>query len=118
MWLVASKLICGLGVVLLPLAPGRGWLMLVAAFAAINGPFENLAILNLIQGGFRAHRVAQIYRLQMCAVFSGLLLAYLAAPGLFGRFGLAPVIMTSGVVTFAAGLAGIGLLGYRGRACV
>ncbi len=112
-WLVTSKLIFGLGVVLLPVEPGRAWLMAVAAFAAINGPFENLAMLNLIQGEFPPHRVAQIYRLQMCAVFSGLLIAYLAAPSLFGWFGYAPVITASGGVTLAVGMAGLGLLALR-----
>ena len=49
--------------------------MSVAAFAAIYGPFENLAILNLIQGEFLLQHAAQIYRLRNCAVSSGLLIA-------------------------------------------
>jgi MFS transporter, DHA3 family, macrolide efflux protein len=108
--LVAAKLIFGLGVFLLPLAPGQASLMLIAAFAAINGPFENLALLHLMQSRFPPHRLAQVYRLQMCAVFSGLLLAYLVAPSLFGLFGLAPVIMAAGALTFVTGLVGIGLM--------
>jgi MFS transporter, DHA3 family, macrolide efflux protein len=112
-WLVTSKLIFGLGVSLLPVMQGRVWLMAIAAFAAINGPFENLAILNLIQSRFPPRRMAQVYRLQMCAVFSGLLAAYLVAPSLFGWFGYAPVIMASGGMTLAVGLAGLGLLALR-----
>ena len=116
--LVAAKFIFGLGVFLLPLMPGRGMLMVVAALAAINGPLENLAMLHLMQSRFPPHRLAQVYRLQMCAVFAGLFLAYLIAPSLFGWFGLAPVIMAAGVVTFATGLLGLALVMRRRAARV
>jgi DHA3 family macrolide efflux protein-like MFS transporter len=106
-WLVASKLIFGLGVFLLPVAPGRPWLMLAAAFAALNGPLENLAMLHLMQSRFPPHRLAQVYRLQMCAIFAGMLVAYLISPGLFARFGFAPVIMAAGTATFVIGLVGL-----------
>ena len=108
-WLVASKLIFGTGVVLLPFAPGRAALMLIAAFAAINGPFENLALLHLIQSRFERQRLAQIYRLQMCSTFAGVLLGFGAAPTLFLWFGFAPVITASGAAVIAIGLAGLGL---------
>jgi MFS transporter, DHA3 family, macrolide efflux protein len=114
-WLVISKLIFGLGVMLLPAEHGRVWLMGAAGFAALNGPFENLSLLNLIQSGVPARRVGQLYRLQMCATFTGFLLAYLAAPKLFGWFGLAPVIMAAGGITIASGLLGIVLFAPRRR---
>lgn len=110
MQLVVAKFIFGIGVFLLPLMPGRASLMLVAAFAALNGPLENLAMLHLMQSRFPPHRLAQIYRLQMCSVFSGLFLAYMIAPSLFGWFGLAPVIMAAGALIFATGLVGLGLV--------
>ncbi|HUN49450.1 MAG TPA: MFS transporter [Stellaceae bacterium] len=106
-WLIASKLIFGAGVLLLPLAPSRPWLMLVAGFAAINGPFENLAMLQLMQSRFPPHRLAQVYRLQMCAIFAGTLTAYLISPGLFAWLGFAPVIMAAGGATFLIGLVGL-----------
>lgn len=115
--LVLSKLIFGLGVFLLPLTSDRPWLMLVAALAAINGPFETLAMLHLMQNDLPPNRMAQVYRLQMCAVFSGLLLAYLAAPSLFNWFGFAPVIMGAGTATFAAGLAGLVFLLRKDARC-
>jgi MFS family permease len=111
--LVVAKLIFGTGVFLLPLVPGRPVLMLVAAFAALNGPLENLAMLHLMQSRFPPHRLAQVYRLQMCSVFSGLLVAYLIAPSLFGWFGLAPVIMAAGALTFVTGLVGLALVLMR-----
>ncbi|GGF09241.1 MFS transporter [Aliidongia dinghuensis] len=111
--LVIAKFIFGTGVFLLPLMPNRAMLMLVAGFAAINGPFENLAILHLIQSRFPPHRLAQVYRLQMCSVFAGLFLAYTIAPTLYGWFGLAPVIMAAGALTFATGLVGLVLVVRR-----
>ena len=111
--LIVAKLIFGTGVFLLPLVPGRPVLMLVAAFAALNGPLENLAMLHLMQSRFPPHRLAQVYRLQMCSVFSGLLVAYLVAPSLFGWFGLAPVIMAAGALTFVTGLVGLVLVLMR-----
>ena len=108
--LVISKLIFGAGVCLLPLMPDRLSLMAAAGFAAINGPFETLAMLQLFHGELPAHRVGQGYRLQMCANNGGMFLAYLAAPALFGWFGLRPVIVASGALTIASGLAGFRLL--------
>ena len=49
LWLVTSKLTFGLGVLLMPLAPDRAWLMTFAALAAVNGPFENLALLESVR---------------------------------------------------------------------
>jgi DHA3 family macrolide efflux protein-like MFS transporter len=112
LWLILSKLSFGAGVMLLPLAPDRGWLMGFAAFAAINGPLENLALLHVVQHDFPQHRIAQVYRLLMCAAFGGLLIGYLAAPGLFGIFGLRPMIIAAGALTLAAGLIGVPLMDW------
>ncbi|MET0746513.1 MAG: MFS transporter [Microvirga sp.] len=107
LWLVISKVTFGAGVLLLPFAPDRGWLMAFAALAAVNGPFENLALLHIIQHDFPPQRIAQVYRLQMCAVFGGLLAGYLAGPGLFGIFGLGPIITAVGAATLLTGLVGL-----------
>lgn len=115
-WLIASKLIFGSGIFILPLVHDRLWLMLIAAFAGTNGPLENLAMLHLMQTRFQPHRIAQIYRLQMCAIFSGVLVAYLISPSLFGWLGLAPVIMGGGAATFATGLTGMGFVLWKRRA--
>jgi MFS transporter, DHA3 family, macrolide efflux protein len=109
LWLVASKLTFGFGVLLMPFAPDRTWLMAFAALAAVNGPFENLALLHIIQHDFPPQRIAQVYRLQMCSVFGGLLIGYLVAPSLFGLFGLGATIMIIGAVTLATGIVGLGL---------
>lgn len=104
--LVLSKLVFGLGVCLLPFAPGRAALMAAAALAALNGPLENLAMLQLIGAAGSPLRVAQLYRVQMCAAFSGLLIAYLAAPSLYAVLGLAPVIAGVGAACLGVGLLG------------
>ncbi|MDL2397355.1 MFS transporter [Rhizobium mayense] len=112
-WIIAAKLIFGAGVFLLPLVHDRLWLMTIACLAAINGPFENLAMLYLMQTRSEPHRLAQIYRLLMCAIFLGLFLAYLMSPSLFAWFGIGPSIMGAGAAVFASGLIGIGLLAWR-----
>ena len=66
-------------------------------------------MLTLIQTGVPARRGGQLYRLQMCTTYLGFLLAYLAAPGLSGWFGLRPVIMVAGLLTVAYGRLGIAL---------
>ncbi|MDE1991917.1 MAG: MFS transporter [Rhizobiaceae bacterium] len=112
-WIIAAKLIFGSGVFLLPLMHDRVWLMTVACLAAINGPLENLAMLHLMQTRGEPHRLAQIYRLLMCAIFLGLFLSYLVSPSLFAWFGIAPSIMGSGALVFVSGLLGIGLLAWK-----
>ncbi len=112
-WIIAAKLIFGSGVFLLPLMHDRIWLMIVACFAAINGPFENLAMLHLMQARSEPHRLAQVYRLLMCAIFTGLLIAYLMSPSLFAWFGIGLSIMGAGVAVVISGLIGIGLLAWK-----
>ena len=107
LWLVAAKLTFGLGVLLLPFAPNRAWLMASAALAALNGPLENLALLHIIQHDFAPHRIAQVYRLKMCAVFGGHLIGYLGASSLFAVLGLGMTTAMLGALTFASGLAGL-----------
>jgi hypothetical protein len=106
-WLVVSKLTFGLGVMLMPFAPERAWLTGFAAFAAVNGPFEFLAMLHLIQNDIPPRRIAHVFRLQMCATFGGTLLGYLAAPALFDAFGFVPVIAAAGALTLATGIGGL-----------
>ena len=91
---------------------GAVGLISLAAFAATNGPFENLAMLHLMQSDFPPWQLAQVYRLQMSAVVLGLLLAYLAAPTLFAWFGSAPVIMAAGAATLLTGCVGIFLFRF------
>jgi DHA3 family macrolide efflux protein-like MFS transporter len=107
LWLVAAKLSFGLGVLLLPFAPDRAWIMAFAALAAVNGPFENLALLHIIQHDFAPHRIAQVYRLQMCAVFAGHLIGYLVASSLFALLGLGMTTAVLGGLTLASGIAGL-----------
>jgi MFS transporter, DHA3 family, macrolide efflux protein len=113
--LVVAKLIFGLGILLLPLGHGQLWLMAVAGFAAINGPIGDLAMLHLLQTCFPPHKLAQVWRMQMCTVFAGMSAAYLMAPTLFGRFGLGPTIVGAGIATMLSGVAGLGFFAWRRR---
>ncbi len=70
-------------------------------------------MLHLMQTRSEPHRLAQIYRPLMCAIFLGLFLAYLMSPSLFAWFGIGPSITGAGAAVFVAGLIGIGLLAWR-----
>ena len=111
--LVTSKLVFGLGILLLPLGHGQAWLMAVAGCAAINGPLGDLAMLHLLQTCFPPQRLAQVYRMQMCTVSAGMFAAYLAAPLLFAWFGLAPTIVAAGAATMTTGLIGLCFFAWR-----
>jgi DHA3 family macrolide efflux protein-like MFS transporter len=111
--LVMSRIIFGLGILLLPLGHGQVWLMAAAGFAALNGPLGDLSMLHLLQTCFPPHRLAQVWRMQMCVTFAGMFLAYLMAPALFGRFGLAPTIVASGIAAVMTGLAGLAFFAWR-----
>ena len=111
--LVASRIVFGLGILLLPVAHGQAWLMAVAAFAAMNGPLGDLSMLHLLQTCFPPRRLAQVYRMQMCVEYAGMFAAYLAAPALFDLIGLAPTIILSGIASVLVGLAGLGFFAWR-----
>jgi len=111
--LVISRIVFGVGILLLPLGHGQVWLMAVAGLAAINGPLGDLAMLHLLQTCFPPHRLAQVWRTSMCVAFAGMFLAYLAAPALFGLFGVGPTIVASGVASVLSGVAGLGFFAWR-----
>ena len=111
--LVASRLIFGTGILLLPLVHGPFWLMMVAGFAALNGPLGDLSLLYLLQTCFPPHRLAQVYRMQMCVIFTGMLLAYAAAPTLYACFGLRATIVASGIASALSGVAGLAFFAWR-----
>ncbi|WP_108610818.1 MFS transporter [Aminobacter sp. MSH1] len=112
-WLILSKLTFGLGICALPFAGNLPMAMALAAFAAINGPLENLTVLYLVQSQFEVERVAAVFRLVLCATYGGLFLAYVASPSLFTSFGLRPVIVAAGALSLGAGGVGVLLLGAR-----
>jgi hypothetical protein len=111
--IVASRVIFGTGILLMPLVHGRFWLMAVSAFAALNGPLGDLSMLHLLQTCFPPHRLAQVYRMQMCVIFTGMLLAYLAAPTLFATVGLGQTIVASGAASALSGVLGLGFFLWR-----
>ena len=113
-WIVLAKLMFGTGVALMPFAGGQATLMLCAFFAAFNGPLENLSLFHMIQNDFPAQRLAQVFRLMMAMVFSGGLVAYLAAPTLYAAFGVERTMTGIGLVIVAVGLAGLPLALRRG----
>ncbi len=106
-WLVTSRVLFGLGLVAMPFAPGLAALMAAAFVAGCNGPFESLAMLHLMQSRHEPADVARVYRLQMIAIFAGLLAGYAAAPGLFALAGPGPAVAAAGVLMLATAAAGL-----------
>jgi hypothetical protein len=116
--LALSRVIFGGGLMLLPLCEGPRLRMAVAALTAINGPLADLTLLDLLQTSFPKEALAAVFRVQMCAVFGGLLLGYLAAPSLFHALSTRTAIVAFGAAALAAGLAGAALLRRRAEAQV
>jgi MFS family permease len=111
--MVAAKLIFGAGIMALPLCTDPRSRMVVAALTAINGPLGDLTLLDLIQSSFPAESLAAVFRVQMCAVFGGLLLGYLCAPSLLHHLSTRAAVVAFGAAALASGLAGMPLLRAR-----
>ncbi|XUX72571.1 MFS transporter (plasmid) [Agrobacterium sp. rho-13.3] len=109
-WLIVSKLTFGIGICLLPFADSLATAMIIAAFAATNGPLENLAVLHLVQSRFPLDRLRYVFRIVLGATFGGLFIAYAASPVLFALYGLRPMIVAAGALSLGAGV--LGLVAY------
>lgn len=109
LWVAAARIILGVGIAGLVLAPSIPLLATIAFFVSINGPLENLAILRTIQTDFSSARVPQIYRIRMCFIFGGLLCGYLMAPSMFAQVGVDTGILIVGAISGVVGLVGLTL---------
>jgi DHA3 family macrolide efflux protein-like MFS transporter len=111
--LALSRVIFGAGLMTLPLCETARVRMVVAALTAVNGPLGDLALLDLLQTRFPKEALTAVFRVQMCAVFGGLLLGYLVAPSLFHSLSTRAAIVAFGAAALAAGFAGAALLRRR-----
>jgi MFS family permease len=111
--LALSRVLFGAGLMALPLCADPRMRMLVAALTAINGPLGDLTLLDLLQTRFPPEALAAVFRVQMCAVFGGLLLGYLVAPSLFHGLSTRAAIVVFGAAALATGFAGAALLRRR-----
>ncbi len=108
-----GRVIFGVGLMGMAMAPNLHTLMLVAALTAINGPLTELAMLNLLQQTFPLHLLAPTFRAQIALAVAGILAAYLAAPTLFELFPVRNVIFGCGVVSTVTGSIGVAYFARR-----
>jgi DHA3 family macrolide efflux protein-like MFS transporter len=111
--LTFGRVVFGVGVMGMAVAPDLRLLMLIAAFAAINGPICDLALLDLVQSSFPLHMLAPVFRVQSAMAVGGVLVAFLLAPTLFQHFPVRDVIFGSGVVSTVASLLGAAFFAWR-----
>lgn len=112
--------VMGLGYVVLGLGfAGLAWfhsfpgMMACAALAAIGGPMNDLAHIDLIQNRFPPERLVGIVRFRMAIEYGGMCCCLLVAPLLFSWLGARPVVAFAGFVNFSAGVGGLMRFGER-----
>jgi MFS family permease len=105
--------VLGLGFLGLAVMPTLPWMMAFAAFAAIGGPMNDLAHIDILQSRFPPDRLAPVVRFRMAIEFGGMLLFMLIAPSLFSWFGPRFTVGFGGLVNLAVGLGGIARFGEK-----
>jgi MFS transporter, DHA3 family, macrolide efflux protein len=108
-----SKLIFGVGIILIALGPPLPWLMLIAALMAVNGPLGDLTLVHMLQASFPPAVLVRVFRAQICMVWGGMLAGYLLAPLLLFWLPLSSMIQTLGAASAVAGLVGLPLSRVR-----
>ena len=113
----ASGMVLGVGMAAFA---AFGWLLAdwrltafvaASALAGVAGPMKDIPVAVLRQSRLAQADVPAAARAQMAAANLGTLVCLLAAPGLIGALGVAPVVFGCGAVSFLVGL--IGLVRYR-----
>jgi len=88
------------------------------ALAACGSPFCDIPLAMRVQlaGGPGAPRAAaaSVFRVRLSMNFTGIMLAGLVSPTLFGTLGVAPTMLGSGLLCAAASLAALAALKGRG----
>jgi hypothetical protein len=84
-----------------------GWLLACTAFAAVGGPMNDLAHIDVMQRRFPPEQLARAVRFRMAVEFFGIFLALLSAPLLFRSFSPSWVVAMCGLVTIAVGALGL-----------
>jgi MFS transporter, DHA3 family, macrolide efflux protein len=82
-------------------------MMISAAFAAIGGPMNDLATVDLMQKHFAIRELVRVMRLRMAIEFAGMLVFLLAAPLLFHILSAQWVVGLSGLIIMLVGLVGL-----------
>jgi DHA3 family macrolide efflux protein-like MFS transporter len=103
----------GAGFIGLTLAPNLPLMMLAVAAAAVGGPMNDLAHIDIIQRSFKPEQLVRVVRFRMAVEFTGITASLALAPTLFRLFDPHLVIALAGAGTLAAGV--IGFVRFRER---
>lgn len=103
----------GVGFIGLILAPSLPWMMVAMAAAAVGGPMNDLAHIDIIQRSFKPEQLVRVVRFRMAVEFTGITASLLLAPTLFRLLDPHLVIGLAGFGTLAAGV--MGFVRYRER---
>ena len=97
----------GVGFIGLTLTPSLPVMMAFAALAAIGGPMNDLAHIDVIQQRFPPEELVRVVRFRMAVEYSGIFVALMLAPTLFRLLPPERVVAWAGFGILVAGLAGL-----------
>jgi DHA3 family macrolide efflux protein-like MFS transporter len=104
----------GVGFIAMGMAPSLPWMMLGAAIAAVGGPMNDLAHIDIIQRRFEPDALVRVVRFRMAVEYTGILVSLLLAPTLFRLLHASHVIELAGFGIFLTGI--VGLLRFSKKA--
>jgi DHA3 family macrolide efflux protein-like MFS transporter len=106
-------MVLGIGFAGLALLRSLPLMMISAAFAALGGPMNDLAHIDVFQQRFPPDRLVPVVRFRMAIEFGGMFICLVLAPVLFDWLGAREVVFLAGVVNFVVGAAGLWRFGER-----
>jgi DHA3 family macrolide efflux protein-like MFS transporter len=106
-------LVLGIGFTGLAVSSSLPLMALSLGFAAIGGPMNDLAHIDVIQNRFPPERLVPIVRFRIAVECAGMLFFMLLAPMLFRTWGTRGTVLFAGLATLLVGLAGMARFGER-----
>lgn len=105
--------VLGLGFTGLALFEALPLMALSLCFAAVGGPMNDLAHIDVIQNRFPPEKLVPIVRFRIAVECAGMLCFMLLAPALFRTWGARGTVLFAGLVTVLVGVAGVARFGER-----
>lgn len=105
--IAGAKLLFGVGLIGMALAPDQHTRMAIAFVTAWNGPLGDLALLQLMQTRFTLEEIPPVYRTRMFFGWAGMMVGYLAAPPMFENLPAWAAISALGLVGIVVGIVGL-----------
>lgn len=99
-------MVLGLGLSAMALSSSMTWMMIFAAVAAVGGPMNDLAHIDVIQNQYSSSELVKVVRFRMVIEYGGILVCLLLAPTLFAWFTARTVVAAAGGAITLTGIAG------------